>query len=407
MIIKMSFETLESGLSMVSNIISDKAVPEDLKNVVFWVKDGKVRFAGFNSDIVSATNVDATVEYVDGDGQETLVQLKAKDVMDVVNSFKGLKRTKVVGVEFHIKENEAVLHVNEAPIDEEMNFAEEYNQTSKFRITKPRIKEIVKNEIQKINMDVDGTPFDSAELLVYISALLPTVIKETRESTNNIMFGDDHVYTVLAPYTAVMPNKLPEALRGFRLKNSVVNFLKNFISEAETFIFHKEEMGNGGVILTIKVNESVAVIKCADMSRAFDITNFVTIPSNGVVVDKEYLIDVLKRMSLSGDAAFVEVTITPNEGGGSTGTMKVVSKTMTQSIPIIKAKGEGTYPFSIRADLLSSLIFSHATFFDENIFFYFENNDKGGITLACTDNTQMWQTKMLNISPSKGDFAWN
>mgnify|MGYP001224339772 FL=1 len=406
MIIRMSFETLDKGIETVSGVISDKSVPEDLKNVIFHVRDGKVYVAGFSSDIINVTLTDATVELPEGESTESLFQLKAKELSDVVNSFKGLKRTKVEGVELHVRDTEAVLHIKEAPIDEEIEFAEKFYQTSKFRVPKPRVKDIVKNEVQKVSMDIQGTDIESDTLLVYILSLLPTIAKETRESTSNMMFGDEYIYTVLSPYTAIMPNKLPEPLRGFRLKNSVVNFLKNFISQAQVFTFHKEPFGNGGVILTFKVNDSVAVIKCADMSRAFDITNFVTLPDNGVIVDKEYFIDVLKRMSLSGDAAYVEVNIESTESGDAVGSMRVVSKTMTQDIPVRGAKGAGTFSFSIRADLLSSMIFSHASFFDVSVYFYFGLNDKGHITMACSDNTKMWVTKMMNLSPAKVDFAW-
>jgi hypothetical protein len=403
MIIKTSFETLETAMVTVSNIVSDKNLQEDLKNVVIWVKDGKTRLAAYNGNIVSATGIEATVQFPSEDQPETLFQLKAKDINDVVTSFKGLKRTKVSEVELHIKENEAVMHIHEVPIDDTLANASEYNQESKFRITKPRLKDVVKAEIQKINMELEsGSQVNSVDLLVYINALLPTVAKETRESTNNVMFGDDHVYAVLAPYSAIMPNKLPDVLKGFRLQNSVVSFLKNFISDAQTFVIEKADMGNGMVVLTVKVNDSVAMIKCADMSRAFDITNFISVPANGIVVDKAYLIDVLKRMSLSAEAAFVEIVIAEGKG-----TMKVVSKNMTQNIPVINAKGDGLFPFSIRAELLSNVVFSHSSVFGENVFFYLEHTERGNIVLACTDNTQMWQTKMTGLTPSKGDFAWS
>lgn len=401
MIIRTSFEVLENAMATVSAIVSDKLLQEDLKNVIIWVKDGVVRFAAYSGNIVSATEVEAEAIF-DGEPQETFIQLKAKDINDVISSFKGLKRTKVEKVEFHIKENEAVMHVFEVPADSDINFAEVYNQESKFRITKPRLKELVKNEVQKINTEVEGVQIPSIDLLLFINALYPTVAKETRESTSNVFFGKEHIYTVLAPYVAIMQNKLPEVISGFRLSNSVVNFLKNFISASEVFTIDKQEMGNGMVVLTVKVNSSVAVIKCADMSRAFDMTNFVTIPANGIVVDKAYLTDVLKRMILSSDAAFVEISIQDGQG-----TMKVVSKTMTQNIPVLKAKGEGKFSFSIKAELLSAVIFSHVNFFGENVFIYLENGDRNNVIMAVKDNTDLWQTKLTGLASAKGDFAWS
>lgn len=399
MIIKTSFETLENSMETVTALVSDRMLQEDLKNVIIWVKDGKPRFAAYSGHIISATEVDA--EVLELEGGEAFVQLKAKDINDVINSFKGLKRTKVSQVEIHIKENEAVMHIFEEPIDEEIQDAEKYRQRSRFRITKPRVKEVVKTELMKINTEVEGVQIPSVDFMLYMNALYPTVSKEKRESTNNVLFSKEHIYTVLSPYSAVMENRLPEVLSGFRLQNSVVNFLMNFVSQDENFTIDKQDRGNGMVVLTVKVGNSVAEIKCADMSRAFDMTNFVTTPTNGVIVDKAYLVDVLKRMNLSSEAAFVEIAI--SEG---VGTLKIVSKNMTQNIPVIKTKGEGSFPFSIRAELLSSVIFSHANYFGENIFLYLEHGSNGNIVLAVKDNTDLWQTKITGLAPSKGDFAW-
>lgn len=399
--IKVSFEVLEESMVTVSSIVSDKALQEDLKNVIVWVKDGKTRFAAYNGNISSATVVDAEVTF-EGEPVEVFIQLKAKDINDVVASFKGLKRTKVSHVEFDIKENEAIMHVFEEAIDENQSNASEYTQESKFRIIKPRLKDVVKNSIQEIKTDVEGVSIPSVDLLLFINALYPTVAKETRESTNNVLFGTEHIYSVLAPYSAIMQNKLPEVLSGFRLQNSVVNFVKNFIQGVESFAIDKDDKGNGMVILTLKVNESVAVIKCADMKRAFDMTNMITKPENGIVVDKAYLIDVLKRMSLSSEPASVEIQV--KEGVGA---LKIVSKNMTQNVPVIKSKGEGLFSFTIRAELLSNLIFSHATFLGESVYLYLEHGDRNNVIMAVLDNTELWQTKITGLASSKGDFSWN
>lgn len=401
MIITTGFETLDTAMATVTSIVSDKMLKEDLKNLVIWVKDGEVRFSAYNGNISSATKVDAQV-ILPNPNEEVFVQLKAKDINDVLASFKGLSRTKVAKVELEIKETEAIMQVFEEPIDSEQSHAEEYFQRSKFRITKPRLKDAIKSEIQKINTNVDGVEVTSIDMLLYINSLYPTVQKETRESTDNVLFGKEYIYTVLAPYSAIMENRLPEVISGFRLKNTIVNFLKNFITGAETFTIDKQDMGNGMVVLTVKVGDSVAVIKCADMSRAFDMTNFVTTPANGVVVDKAYLIDVLKRMSLSSEAAYIDVTIVDGRGE-----LKVVSKNMTQNIPVVQTKGEGSFPFSIRAELLSSVIFSHIQGFGENVFLYLEHGDRGNIIMAVKDNTNLWQTKITGLASSKGDFAWS
>lgn len=398
MIITMSFETLTSTMTKVSSIVSDKLLQEDFKNVIFWVKNGELYSSAYGGIVSSATKTDADVSVKEG---EHFVQLKAKDIMDIMKTFIGLKRTVVSKVEFHIGENDALMYLYEEPVSDDLAFADNYRQVSKFRITKPRMKDIVKSEIQKIATNTEGTVVNTGDLLVYVNALYPTIANETRESTYNLMFGDEYIYTVPAQYAAIMPNRLPEVFRGFRLSNSMVNFLRNFIGTEEQFTIAKEVAQGGMVILTVTAGSSVATIKCPDMSRAFDITNFMTIPETGVVVDKGYLKDVLKRMSLGNEPA--QITIVVENGVGN---MSVITKTMTQQIPVLKAKGQGQFSFQIRAELLSNLIFSHADYFDENVYLYLEINERGNITLAVKDKLDIWHTKIMGLAQSRGDFDW-
>ena len=404
--IKLGFSQLESLMGTITSVVNDKLLQEDLKNLIIWKKGDVLRFVGYNGNIVTALDVDAIS--VDGiEEEEYFTQLKAKDINDVLGTFKSLNRTVVSGVELIINDNEAQIVITESAANESLENADIYNRKSKFRVTKPRLKEMVKNEIQKVDLDVVGVSVQSVDLLLYINSLLPTVEKETRDSTNNILFGEEKVYTVLASHTAIMPNRLNKEISDFRIPNSVVKFVKGYISNTETFEFHKNVLGNGAVVLTLKKDGAIATIKCADMSRAFDITNFLEIPTNGIAVDKLYLIDVLKRVNLGSESPCIEVKVIKDEVTGATvGEMRVQSKAMTQSIPVTKAKGEGEFSFSMKADLLSSMIFAHTTDFDESVFFYFDKGDRGNIVMVCKDNSNFWHTKMVGVTPAKGDFAW-
>lgn len=408
MIIKSTFEALSNAMATVSSIFADKNVQEDMKNVVIWAKEDGVFFAAYNGKIASLTKVEAEVAPEEGQPDTSIFQLTARDINDVLNSLRGLQRTRVSSIEFAVSENEAIMNVYEEPLDADSVHANDFKVPSAFRVAKPRLKDVIKDEIMKIDASFEGTVVPSVDLMVYINALLPTVAKETREGTSSVMFGTEHIYTVPGAYSAIMPNKLPEVLQGFRLVNSAVSFVKNFISMGESFEIVRQEMGNGMITLTLRVGNSVAMIRCPDMSRAFDITNFVGQPPNGVVVDKAYLVDVLKRMSLNSEASLVDITINATENG-SVGSFQITSKTFRQSLPVFRAKGEGSFRFSIKSDLLSAMIFSHANFSsqDETVFLYFEINEKGSITMACTDNNMVWQTKMLGVSVARQEMAWS
>jgi hypothetical protein len=138
------------------------------------------------------------------------------------------------------------------------------------------------------------------------------------------------------------------------------------------------------------------------MARAYDISKYVDMPSTGVVVDKIYLMDVLKRLSLSSEPANIRIEVLDGLG-----TMKVASKNMTQSIPVFNVKGSGTFSFQIKAELLSNVIFSHMTVFSESVFIYLEQVDNNRIIMGVNDNTKLWQTKLSGLTAAKDDFAWS
>lgn len=393
-------QNVEKAMGTVNSIVNDKLLQEDLKNLIIWVKGDVVRFVGYNGRISSATKVEALVE--DNTEEEVFVQLRAKSIQDVLGVFKSLKRTQVSGIEFNITENEAIMFVNEEPIDPEMDYANEYKRVSKYRITKTKFKEAIKKEIEAINMDFEGEEIATIDLKVYLDALLPTVAKETRDGTNNIIFGASKVYTVPSSYAAMLKNELNPVMSGFRLSNSVANFLKTFTADVEKIKVSKTEMASGLVLLNIKSDTTVATIQCNDLSKAYDITPFEGDLPSGIVVDKAYMTDVLKRLSLISEAVFVTITVS-----GTQGTMSILCKDMLQTVPVIGTKGEGEYAFSIRPELLSSLMLTHTDSFGDNIFIILDSQANDKIVLGAKDETGMWLTKMGGLSRSKGNFAWN
>lgn len=401
LVIKTKFNLLDEAMNTVNAIVADKLLNDNFRNAIFRIKEDKVQIAAFSGNITSLSRLEAEVIKPEGYPSESFVQFKAKEIMDVLSAFKGLRKTKVEDIEFQVTDTQAVMFVHEVALDDEMENADKYNQVSRFRITMPRIEKVAQESVSRLEVDVAGEHINTEQFLIYVNSLLPTVAKETRESTSNIMFGDDLVYTALANYTAVMDNKLPDVLKGFRLKNSTLAFVKNFIEGNEEFEIKKDTAQGKMVVLTIKVGDSVASIQCADMSRALDMTNYIKTSENRIAVDKDYLFDVLKRVGLDTNGASVEVNF-----GAEGATMTVASKQMKQDIPIERAKGEGSYSFVMKADLFASLIFSHMPIFTGQVYLYFGEGKNGTTEMSVKDNTGLWHTKIMGMSPARADYAW-
>lgn len=404
--ITVPYQELESTMQVVTAVVSDRTLVEDARNLIILIKDNKVRFAAYAVNTISATNVEAIVEKEDTDTFEEdgsyIALLRVKDINNILATFRSLTKTEATDVDLVIHEREALMYVHEIAIDPDAPNADKYNQVSQFHVAKPVLKSFIKKEITRLNDIPEGKVVETANLLFYIDSLYPTIAKETRESSRDMLFSDDLVYTILSSYVAITSNALPEELKGFRITNSTVNFIKNFVSNYEAFEIHKKVAETGEVTLTIKVDGSVAIITTADMSRARDIRPYTEMPSNGIVVDKSYLMDVLKRMSLSNEATTVGIKI---ENG--VGILKVVSKTMQQEVPIFKATGEGDFVFTIKPEILSSVIFSHSAYTQDDIYLFIGETKRGTYELGVCDESKVWNTKMLGLSPFRGEFNFD
>lgn len=391
-------------MSKVSDLVGDAMADESLRALIIATENDDLRFAAYNGNVTSVTKIaDAAMDASDG-FSAPYVMIRAKDITDLLSTFRSLKRTKVKEVEINITQSGAQVIMHEEPASDSMVNADKYNQNSRFKVRMMDVRPAIAKELQSVDMTPKGVQLDSKSFLAYINALLPTVVKEKRLLTNSITFGPESVYTFLATYMAIMPNHLPGELNGFRLTNTMAGFVKSFIGSEETFGFYKEEKGKGAVLITLFTSDSVAVLKAGDMSQANDISQFSGIPDTGVVVDKAYLLDVLKRIAMAGAAEKVVVTATIENGMG---TLSVATKNMKQEIPLVAAKGTGVFSFDIQGETLGNVIFAHTNMFDENVFLYLDHTADGRSTmLCCTDNTSAWTTRMPRLSNVASGYDW-
>lgn len=408
---QLSLETLDTELQTVNNLVGDKLIPEELKNLIVWITtEGKLRFGAYGGNLTTATNIDAIVTPNGVITEDLFLNLRVRDINKILGTLKGLSQTKVESIEFELTDAETIMHVHEVAKDAENEYAEALKQTSKYRIPRTNLQAYVKNELVKVQFDISGEgkvveTIDTSVLNVFLETMHPTVAKETTETSKYLVFSQDEIYSVLATNVNYMPNKLVAmypTFHGFRLMNTVVGFIRNFVNGHETIEFHKNAEQEGVAVLTIKAGESVTVIKCADLKKALDINQFLQAPPNAIVVNKFYLFDVLKRLSLSDEPSVIDVRITDGVG-----TMLVENKVYRQDIPVFRAKGEGEYTFQIKAELFTSLLFGKLSEFSDEVHLNFEVTERGATIMACNDATGLWQSKILGLQKATvGNYKW-
>jgi hypothetical protein len=411
--IKTSIDEIKSGIDMISTIVTDNLLQDDLKNIIFWVNGNKVYLVAYNIFIVSCTELTAEIQYCDCDEKikdqpEKFFQIRAKALSDIIATFAGLSRTLIEYIEFDFRDDSAMLHVQERAKTDVKENADMFFQTSKFRLSQVKIKETFKSEISKIEFKVGEYNISNSEIqfrdlfMLYLDCLIPTIVKGQGDGiATRITFKDDYVFTFPQQYVAMMKNKLN--LSGFCLSNTTAKYISNF-SKIEDFTIHKDD-SDDIVVLTLMNSKSIAVIKTINTAKAFNIAPYTKKFDNGVSVDRYYFFDVLKRISVNNDAVTIAVDIDNK-------TFKIFSKNLTQNIPIDSTKGTGEYVFSIAPSLLGNLVMSHATTYDAAQLYVELNkstaNDlsKESITMIIRDSSGYCTTAISGMRKIGGDVPW-
>lgn len=414
MLITVSYDVLDKEMSTLTSLLSDKNLAENSKSVIFWVKDGGVRLCAYNGNISTATLLpDAVIEATEEElATEHFITIMSKDIMNPLGTFKGLQRTVASDVEFDIEENKIKMSISEVAMDDvEEDRKHLYSQKTPFLVARHKNNSLVSKSINELNFDGEGKVIDSPTLMFYLDLLYPVVSREVRDNTSYIMFGDEHVYTALPTYVAIVDNafgsdesrvELPEELRGFKLQNTSANFLRNLITQSDTFEVSRKDLERSAVELTVKSGNTVTSIKCPDMARAHNITGNLVVPEHGVVVDKGYLLDALKRISLIPDPATITIKI-----ADGVATMDLKSKLVKQTIPVLTSKGEGEFIFQLKADMVSNLIFGQSKVLGSDTFIYIEKDDSGQkVSLAFKDTTKLWMTKVQQLAVAPEHSTW-
>ena len=409
-----SYSALTNALDTITPVLNDKLMMEENKNVLFWVHDNTVSVICSNLYTSCIAQLASTLEFAEGEDANTAyyVMVKAKELLDNIKCVSGLRATKISDVTFDIRENEIRLLIHEVAANEEDPNASKMDQVSKFRLSKVKVVERIKTELndslKHIENETDYVTIQQSRMLAILEALIPAVNSDARDTVNTrITFNDGFAYVIPQTYAAFVKNVLPEGVDKFIISNSVATFIQSFFRAEPTTQFKKFATQGDAEIIVIKNSIATAVIKCTNANKAFNITAQKEIPSTGIAVNKDYFLDVMKRIEMTKAEVNFKITIT--EGNA---TCMVVNKALSQELPVLKAEGNGEFNFTIKPDILSSISFKQFKDDANLLFMYMATDDTGKVTLVITDDMMvgedhLWHTFTKGLTMGKGDYQWN
>lgn len=372
--IKVDFSELQSVLGYSNTILSDKSVDDKLKNVIFLVTPDSVKLVGYSVFTFSRTELE-NVE-IDDSIPDTgwQFQVKASELNKIVSSFSSLSRTEVSKLAFEDDGVRIKVTVHEEPI-EDGNVKLE--QDSNFILENAPILKNIDSDIHMAFPD-DADMLTSGDLFLYLDSLFPIMNNDTANSmASKINFASDYVFVITSYMSAFMENKLPDAFKEVTITYSSANFLKRLcegtdnMSVARIDKYICIQSGNTEAFMKfqkVKVNYKMYVEK-----RSKDM---------GIVIDRLYLKDVLKRMG----------NIMPDGKGYilEDETLQVVNNSFQQVIPLENIKGEVVgVDFNLSATIFDKILIGRDDVFSSDVFMYFVPTARGYI-LYTSDKTGAW-----------------
>lgn len=372
--ISVNFSELQSVLGYSNTILSDKSVDDKLRNVIFMVNSTEetVKVISYNAYTFSRTELEkATVEDCSSDWE---FQVKASDLNKIVSSFSSMYRTEVNTVDFEDDGVKIKLTVHEEP--KEGN-DERLAQDSMFQLENAPILKNINNDIH-MEFPENDELLQSGDLLLYLDSLFPLLSNDSASSYGSkINFAEDYIFVLTSTMSAFMQNKLPDAFKGITITYSSVNFLKKLCENVEDLGVAKLDK-----YICIKSGLTEAFMKFQLIKPNYKMYIDKKDTSNGVVLDRLYFKDVLKRMGNTSPDGKIFIT----DGQE----LRVENESFQQVIPINNSKGEVEgIGFNISVPIMEKIIVGRDDVFKEDIFLYLVKTPRGYI-IYLSDKTGSW-----------------
>ena len=369
------YNTLVSSLSLVSGVVEDALVQEDSKNIIFQLSEKNdtkvVKIIGATSQLIyrdSMPDDKFTLDLEDSDYKDdgySYFQLKSKDLISFLNSYKSLRRTYVEEVIFEkergkIKcvvvernnepsENEAVEMRGNGTYDAFM----EKRISSQWMFDEPPLKPTVLPLINMTIEDSELVDIPKQYIKMIISNLLPNMENSTG-AYGTMVFGENHVVIFNKAFNTVMNNFDPvnKIFSGMSLTYRFVNFINKVILANIEDDMDSVQVCKSDRFICIKSDSVESFINYSTKMTPYQALIDAYSKESFIELDRMYIKDVLKRFSLVHESIEVCIDVENN-------CLELKNTKFSQSVDYLSSKNIDSYAglkFKIQPDILNSAI---------------------------------------------------
>lgn len=370
--LKVNYGELQSVLGYVNTILSDKTVDERQKNVIFLVEKEEATVVGYSALTFARTKL-SDIETIEVE-ENWDFQVKSLELNKIIASYSNLYKTKVEYIEFESYKNKIRVIIHEEAIREE---DDRLAQTSSFLLDSIPMQEKVKKEIH-MDFPEETDSILSSDLLLYVDSLFPLMSNDSSSSlVSKLNFSNEYIFVTASYISSFFVNKLPDAFKDLTLGYSSVNFLKKLSEGVESINVQRTDG-----YLCIESGMTEAFLRYQKVKVKYDPYVKRMNTDNGIILDRLYLKDVLRRMMVSSQDGVVQM----KELG-----LEVSNDGFTQIIPINNKKGDvENLKFKMSIPVMVKTILGDDSVFPEEVFLYFVKTGATGYLLYVKDATGGW-----------------
>jgi len=364
----LDYNTLTYLLDNATSVTSDSALKDADKTIFFLVNnDGESIAVAKNSDLF--IRVKFTPELVKEAGN---VQLNSSELSKILGTFSSLSRTRVESVEFKVNNSKVQVIVHEVALDEGY---EEFAGDTSYSLDSIKIKEKTLQDISVEFDDENAVDVDSMELDIVLSTLMPIMDSKKGLNNNQIHFASDQIFVMDNRSQVFYKNILPEVFGNSAFRYTSVAYMRKIIQTSN----HLRVVISGNKFAIRSENGEIeAYINQLGVRFNYKPTLEGITKENGIVLDRAFLKDIIRRLSIMGSDPKVSI----QEDG-----VHITTESFSRVIPIMNSKGnvEGI-EFKVNSSLLASMIIGDDSVMSNDLFLYFERATRG-IQLTISDDS--------------------
>jgi len=380
------YDYMLSNLSDISEVVDDGLLSEDARNVIFKVSETDVELIGVNQLITFTRPLDKQYFTVSVEASEledgiAYMQLKSKELISFLSSYKGLRRTEVEEVLLETMESNRVkCKVTEKDTDNGVL------TSSSWVFNNIPIKPNVMSNATLPKPDVELEEIDGNTIMFYTRNMFPLLSAGT-SLYSKLCFGDDYVVAFSPTHVTLMSNVLCDSLKGVVLMYRSVSFMDKVLCNADIIKVAKTQYH-----LYFETETTRAFIKYDNKMPAY--TQYIDgfKKESAFSLDRVYLKDILKRLKLVNES--VEFAI-----HGEDSNMSMKNSKFAQDMSLLQVKGmEGVVKFKIMPEILSKAVIGNDDEFSSVLYVYFSPQPNKSAILTFTDDSNMWFSS-INVKP--------